>query len=127
MRIFEMHTGPEAYLLLFAWVFAEQIGLPIPAVPALLAAGALAAGSKLNVVSSAIVALTASVLADYLWYHAGAFRSEMVGRFLRRYPNSRVLYAAEHWVRRYGARSLVFAKFVPGLSLAAPPLTGLCG
>jgi membrane protein DedA with SNARE-associated domain len=127
MRVFENYMGPQAYLVLFAWVFAEQVGFPIPAVPVLLAAGALAAADKLNLAALVTVGVAAAVLADYLWYRAGSFRSEMVGQFLRRHPDSRILRTAEGLVRRYGARSLVFAKFVPGLSLAAPPLTGISG
>ena len=71
MRVAEIHPGIEGYLLLFGWVFAEQIGLPLPAAPALLAAGALAAGGSLNAVVLIVVALAASVLADYLWYLPG--------------------------------------------------------
>ncbi len=127
MRVASIHPGPEGYLILFAWVFAEQIGLPLPAAPALLAAGALAAGGSLNLVLLIVVALAASVLADYLWYRAGTFRSDTMGRFLRRHPDSRVLRNAERLVARYGSCCLVFAKFVPGLSLAAPPLSGMCG
>lgn len=74
--------------MLFAWVF-EQIGLPLPAAPMLVAAGAVAAGGSLNVMLVVVVALAASVLADYLWYRAGAFGSDTVNRFLRRHPNAR--------------------------------------
>ena len=127
MRVAEIHPGIEGYLLLFGWVFAEQIGLPLPAAPALLAAGALAAGGSLNAVVLIVVALAASVLADYLWYRAGTLRRAAVSRFLRRNPDSRVLHIAERLVLRYGSRTLVFAKFVPGLSLVAPPLAGMWG
>ena len=61
MRLFEMHVGPEGYLVLFAWVLAEQIGLPLPAAPALLAAGALAARGGLKFALIIPVALAASV------------------------------------------------------------------
>ena len=126
MRVATIHPGAEGYLILFTWVFAEQIGFPFPAAPALVAAGALAAGGNLNVHLLIAVALAASVLADYLWYRAGFFRSGAIGRFLRRHPDS-VLQKAERLVARYGSCSLVFAKFVPGLSLAAPPLNGMSG
>src|SRR5215472_692709 len=127
MRVAEIHPGPEGYLLLFAWVFAEQIGLPLPAAPALLAAGALAAGGSINLFLLVGIAVAASVLPDYLWFRAGSFGSDAMSRFLRRHPGSRVLRRAESLFTRYGNRSLLFAKFVPGLSLAAPPLSGLCG
>jgi membrane protein DedA with SNARE-associated domain len=66
MPIAGMHAGFEGYLLLFAFVFAEQIGLPLPAAPVLLAAGALAAGGRPNIVLLVLAAVAASVLADYL-------------------------------------------------------------
>ena len=40
----------HGYLLLFAWVLIEQMGLPLPAVPLLIAAGALAGSGKLNMI-----------------------------------------------------------------------------
>jgi membrane protein DedA with SNARE-associated domain len=125
MHAIEMITAPEAYLLLFLWVFAEQIGLPLPAAPALLSAGAIAARGRLHLVPLIAVALTASVLADFMWYSAGSSGSAAANRFLLRHPESRVLQSAKHLFARYGSRSLVFAKFVPGLSLAAPPFSGL--
>jgi membrane protein DedA with SNARE-associated domain len=124
MRIAELHPGPEGYLLLFAWVFAEQIGLPIPAAPALLAAGALAGRGSLHMGLIVAVGLTAAVLADYLWYCAGSFRKERMAAFSRRH---RVIQTGRNAFERYGGCSLVFAKFVPGLSLAVPILSGMCG
>jgi membrane protein DedA with SNARE-associated domain len=127
MRAADIHPSPEGYLILFAWVFAEQIGLPLPAAPALIAAGALAGAGTLHLALLIVVALIASVLADYLWYRAGIFRRDAMGRFLRRYADSQVMQNARHLLARFGKCSLVFAKFVPGLSLAAPPLSGMSG
>jgi membrane protein DedA with SNARE-associated domain len=117
----------KEYLLLFGLVFAEQIGLPLPAAPVLLAAGALAAAGSLNLTLLVSVALVASVLADYLWYRAGSFRKDAISRFLGRHPDSHLLRGAERFIGLYGSRSLLFAKFVPGVSLAAPPLSGAFG
>jgi len=127
MRLSAIHTGPGGYLILGAWVFAEQIGLPFPATPALLAAGALAAAGRLNVAVVVVTAVAASVLADYLWFRAGALGSDAVNRFLRRHGNSKWLRMAEGLSAQFGTRSLVVAKFVPGLSLLAPPLSGVSG
>ena len=123
----QLHTGLEGYLLLFGWVFAEQIGLPLPAAPVLVAAGALAATGSLNFALLISTALSASLLADSLWYRAGVSRQDAVNRFKLRHQDSHVLRSAERLIERYGSRSLIFAKFVPGMSLAAPPLSGTCG
>jgi membrane protein DedA with SNARE-associated domain len=40
----------HGYAVLFGWMFAEQIGLPIPTVPVLLASGALAGNGRLGLV-----------------------------------------------------------------------------
>jgi membrane protein DedA with SNARE-associated domain len=122
-----MHVGPEGYVLLFVSVFAEQIGLPLPATPVLLAAGALAATGGLNVAFIIIVSLAASLLADLLWYRAGASGNQRINRFLNRHSGSRILRATERLFGEYGGSSLLFAKFIPGLSLALPPLSGMYG
>jgi membrane protein DedA with SNARE-associated domain len=118
-------SGPEGQALMFAWVFAEQVGLPLPAAPALLAAGAFAARGPWTLVSLIVTAVTACILADSLWYWAGRSKSADVYRFLRSHPKSRVVRCAERLFAAYGSRSLLFAKFVPGLSLVAPPLSGI--
>lgn len=127
MMAIKLHTGLEGYLLLSGWVFAEQIGLPLPAAPILVAAGALAATGSLNFALLISAALFASLLADYLWYRAGAFRQSAIQRFKSRHRDSRVLRNAERLIERCGSRSLIFAKFIPGMSLAAPPLSGAYG
>jgi membrane protein DedA with SNARE-associated domain len=125
MHVTQTIAAPGGYTILFICVFAEQIGLPLPAAPILLSAGALAARGRLHIVPLIAVALTASVLADLLWYRAGFSQSGAANRFLRRHAESRFLQSAEHLFARYGSRSLLFAKFVPGLSTAAPPFSGL--
>jgi len=57
----------HGYSVVFAWVFAEQIGLPLPAVPVLLAAGALAGAGKLSLGFIIVLAVLASVLSDAIW------------------------------------------------------------
>ena len=59
------------YAVLFAVVLIEQLGLPLPAVPFLLAAGALAATGHASLLAVAVVAVVAAVVADLAWYTAG--------------------------------------------------------
>lgn len=123
----EFHTGLEGYLLLFAWVFAEQIGLPLPAVPTLLVAGELAATGRLKFALLISTALSACLLADSLWYCAGYFGRGAIKRLRLRHSGWLSVRTAERLIERYGSPSLIFAKFVPGMSLAAPPLSGAYG
>jgi membrane protein DedA with SNARE-associated domain len=117
----------HGYLVVFTFVLAEQIGLPIPATPVLLAMGALAGLGRLSYAAALAWAVVASLIADTLWYWLGRKRGYSVLSLLCRIalePDSCVR-RTENVFSRYGAGSLLFAKFVPGLSTAAPPLAGL--
>jgi membrane protein DedA with SNARE-associated domain len=119
----------HGYSVLFAWMAAEQLGLPIPAFPLLLAAGALAGSQRLSLALILLVSVVASLLADTLWYELGRRRGVPVLNFLCRVslePDSCVR-KTEQMFGRYGVRSLVVSKFVPGLGTAAPPLAGIFG
>ena len=59
------------YLLLFAWVLVEQLGLPLPATPVLLAAGALSAEHQISFPASVAVGLAACLLSDTTWFFVG--------------------------------------------------------
>ena len=65
---FLLHHG---YVVLLGWVFAEQIGLPVPSLPLLLAAGALAGTGHLNFFASLFTCVFAAVAADSIWYWMG--------------------------------------------------------
>jgi len=113
--------------MLFAWVAAEQIGFPVPAIPLLLAAGALAGAGKLNLGLVIGTAVLASILSDVAWYEVGRRKGMKVLNLLCRMslePDSCVR-RTEDVFTRHGARSLLVAKFVPGLTTAAPPLAGI--
>ena len=117
------------YLVLFGFVFAEQVGLPIPAVSALLAAGALAGAGRINLPVALAIATVASLLADLIWYALGRRRGSRVLALVCRIslePDSCVR-RTENLFARHGTRSLLIAKFVPGLSTVAPPLAGIFG
>ena len=62
----------HGYVLLFAFVLAEQSGLPIPSTPMLLAAGALAGLSRMNLAFAGTLAIVASLIGDSLWFLAPA-------------------------------------------------------
>lgn len=123
---FVLRHGLEFVFLL---VFAEQIGLPLPATPVLLAAGALAAGGHLGLGATLAVAVAAAVVADSCWYELGRRRGRAILALLCRVslePDSCVRRTQNIFARR-GAAALLYAKFVPGLNTAAPPLAGLFG
>jgi membrane protein DedA with SNARE-associated domain len=88
----------DGYAVLFFWVLFEQLGLPIPAVPLLLATGALAGVGKLKFVPVFGTALVASSLSDHFWYQIGRRRGSKVLSLLCRIsldPDSCVRYTKE--------------------------------
>src|ERR1700756_1965676 len=121
---FLLHHG---YIVLLGWVFAEQIGLPIPSLPMLLAAGALAGTHHMSFFASLLTAVFAAVLADSIWFELGRLKGIKILQFLCKIslePDSCVR-RTEGVFSKQGARSLLLAKFIPGLSTVAPPLAGI--
>ena len=117
------------YLLLFLFVLAEQVGLPVPAVPVLLGVGALAGAGGMSLVGALGVALAASLPADIVWYELGRRRGTRVLGLLCRIslePDSCVRRTENLFIQR-GRKALVIAKFLPGFSTVAPPLAGMVG
>ncbi len=117
----------HGYIVLFAAVLAEQSGFPLPSAPFLLAAGALAGLGRLNILEALALAILASLVGDSLWFYLGRSRGSSILRFLCKIalePDSCVRQTGTVY-SRYGADSLLFAKFVPGLSTVAPPMAGM--
>ncbi len=117
----------HGYFVLFLGVFAEQIGLPLPSVPFLLAGGAMASNGDLNYGWVLALPMLASVSSDLIWYEIGRRKGPRVLRTLCRIalePDSCVRHT-EDLFARYGAWTLLAAKFVPGLNTTAPPLAGV--
>ncbi|HVO98538.1 MAG TPA: VTT domain-containing protein [Bryobacteraceae bacterium] len=117
----------HGYLLLFAVVLAEQLGAPIPAMPVLLAMGALIGSGKYSWAGALWLSVAAATAADGAWYLIGRKRGSSVLKLLCRIslePDSCVS-TTRYWFKRLGGWALVIAKFVPGLSTVSPPMAGL--
>jgi membrane protein DedA with SNARE-associated domain/rhodanese-related sulfurtransferase len=117
----------HGYLLMFAWVFAEQAGLPIPSAPLLLAAGALSGMHQMNLVTSIAFATIGAVASDAMWYELGRRKGVRVLQLLCRIslePDSCVRRTQISFTRN-GPRVLLGAKFIPGLNAMAAPLSGI--
>ena len=116
-------------LIVFGTVLLEQIGLPIPAMPMLIVAGALAAGGEISWAACLAASVAACLISDYFWFKAGRFYGKRVLRLLCKISLSPdyCVSQTEDKFRRWGAKSLVVAKFVPGFNTVAPPLAGAMG
>ena len=114
-------------MVVFVTVLAEQVGLPIPAIPVLLAAGAVVADGQAHLSVLTGLSVAACLLGDMVWFELGRHRGRQALALL-----CRVSLEPDACVRRtenlfitHGIRALVLAKFIPGLSTIAPALAGL--
>jgi membrane protein DedA with SNARE-associated domain len=112
--------------IIFGNVFLEQLGAPVPALPTLIVAGALAQQERMDLLPVLGVALLASLLADTVWFLIGRWQGHRVLRTVCRLslsPDSCVR-GTEDLFERAGMPSLLYAKFIPGYNMIAPPLAG---
>jgi membrane protein DedA with SNARE-associated domain/rhodanese-related sulfurtransferase len=115
--------------LVFVNVLAEQAGVPVPAYPTLIVAGAYLTVGEGRVLALVTVGALAAVIADTLWYLAGRRFGTRVLRTLCRIslsPDSCVRQT-ETIFERFGPASMLFAKFVPGFASVATALAGALG
>ena len=119
-------AGRYGMAAVFFTVLLESLGLPVPAMPLLAVAAAYAAADQLGLARIIALSVLACVMGELLWYVAGQRYGSRVLRTLCRIslsPDSCVRQTEEVF-GRWGAVTLVFAKFVPGLATIAPPLAG---
>ena len=114
------------YLLLFVWVLVEQLGIPLPATPVLLAAGALSAEHQISFPLALLVGIAGSLVADSTWFLVGRRYGHNILRILCKLslePTTCVRKTQDSFGRRRGV-TLMIANFVPGLATLAPPVAG---
>jgi membrane protein DedA with SNARE-associated domain len=123
LRFFTEHS----YTLLFLSVLAQQLGLPLPSTPFILAAGVLARSGKMSLGLAIALALAAALLADMVWYEVGRRRGIRVLRLLCRISlePDYCVRRTENSFARHGPKTLLIAKLVPGISAVATPLAGI--
>jgi membrane protein DedA with SNARE-associated domain/rhodanese-related sulfurtransferase len=117
----------HGYSLLFAWVLAEEAGLPVPSAPMLLAAGALAGTGRMYLPITVALPVLAATFCDTLWYTLGRRYGGGVLRLICRIslePDSCVRRTQLSFGRR-GPWALVIAKFIPGLNAMTAPMAGV--
>ena len=116
-------------IVLFAAVLAEQLGLPLPSLPWIIAAGAMAADGKINLPAALTGIIAACLIADLFWFKLGQYGGSRIMGVLCRIslqPDSCVRKSRDLF-DRHGMRSVIAAKFIPGLSAIVSPLAGISG
>jgi membrane-associated protein len=123
------HYGLWTYALLFFIIFAETGLVVTPFLPGdslLFAAGALSAGSALNVHVLALVLAAAAVLGNVVNYGIGAFLGPKV--FTREDSwllRKKHLERAHAFFEKYGGRSIILTRFVPIVRTFVPFVAGV--
>jgi membrane protein DedA with SNARE-associated domain/rhodanese-related sulfurtransferase len=118
--------GQYGLLIVIINVLLDQIGLPVPAVPTLVVAGAVAADGHMSLAALFFGSVIACLAADSGWYLVGQRYGIRVLKTLCKVslePDSCVSQTQTRF-ERWGVNSLVIAKFVPGLAIIAPPMAG---
>lgn len=120
---FFLHYG---YAILFLWVLAEQLGMPIPSAPLMITAGTLTATHRMNLSLALLSVLAASLISDSLWYQLGKRFGGTVVRLVCRLSmeSSTCVRRTEDYFTKHGPASLLLAKFIPGLGTVAAPIAG---
>jgi membrane protein DedA with SNARE-associated domain/rhodanese-related sulfurtransferase len=120
------HFGLAA---VFINVLVEQLGAPIPAYPTLVITGALSGRSDYSVITLLITAVCAALIADVAWYLAGKRYGRKVMATLCRISLSpdACVRQTESIYMRWGAPSLLVAKFIPGFASIGSALAGTLG
>lgn len=129
-----MHTTVEmflhySYLLVFAWVLMEQLGVPIPSTPILLTAGTLTATHQMRLHWIILAVLLGAFVGDSVWFRLGHRYGSAVTRFICRFSleAASCVRKTEDMLTRHGSAALLAAKFLPGLNTMAAPLAGQSG
>lgn len=125
----EQWLGQWGWLGVFVLVLGEQLGLPLPTLPILVLAGMLAGQHASWGGLEWLAATVASLLGGGIWFLIGRSHGRRVLRLLCRIslsPDACVRQTEVSFEKR-GPATLVVARFLPGLSLLAPPLAGGIG
>jgi membrane protein DedA with SNARE-associated domain/rhodanese-related sulfurtransferase len=118
--------GEHVLPTLFGALLAHQLGIPIPAFPLLIWAGAVSYGDPLQVAQAFVIATLAGVVGDLPWYFAGRRYGYRILKLVCKVtlsPDSCVRQTESAFDRR-GPSMLVVSRFLPGIETVAPPLAG---
>jgi len=129
MNEFVSLLASQGPLLVFVVTLATRLGAPVPAVPFLIVAGGLTVGGQVSFVAVTVSAVLGNILGDGVWFLAGRRWGYRVMRLLCRISLSQdsCVRRSESILGRWGGLSLIAAKFVPGVSVVAPPMAGALG
>ena len=118
----------NAYWILGLNTLLHELGVPVPMTPTALVAGARAM-SVIDPVLLIIAIVAGTVIGNSVWFAAGRRYGAAVLKMLCRVSLSPDTCVArtEGTFGRWGASALIVGRFLPGVTLVAPPLAGALG
>jgi membrane protein DedA with SNARE-associated domain/rhodanese-related sulfurtransferase len=119
--------GRYGLVVVFANVLLGEGGLPVPILPILMVAGALATGGSDQLVGLIVAGVAGCLAADLAWYWCGKHYGGRVLGWLCKLSLSpdHCVHQTETMFSKIGMSSLVFAKFLPGLSTVSVAMAGV--
>jgi membrane-associated protein len=120
-------SGSVGYPLLFALVFGESAGLPIPGESSIMVAAIAASTGSLSIVGVLLVAMAAAILGDNLGYLCGRTFGRRVwtaGRIGRR-KREQWLDDVDDFLDDHGSTAVVVARWLPVARFVVPWLAGM--
>ncbi len=117
------------YASVFAGVMLESLGLPIPSELVLILTGHAVESGAFAFAPAVLAAAAGAVLSDSAWSFAGRGGSQSFIRLYCRvsFGSGGCVERTEHNLRRFGAPSLIYARFIPGFRTFAAPMAGMAG
>lgn len=122
-------TSFQSFWILAANTLVHELGIPLPVMPTAFVMGARGtrgAGDLLLLIAAIV---TGMLVGNSVWFAAGRLYGAGVLKFLCRFSLTAdtCVSRTERVFGRWGWSSLVVGRFVPGVSLVAPPLAGALG
>jgi membrane protein DedA with SNARE-associated domain len=116
----------EHAIWLFAWVALNQGGVPIPVVPSLVAAGALASAGHAKLLSIVAVIVGGTLVADLVWYGIGRWRGAQIIALLGRLSRRTVerLHVGEQYFVAHQVGFMLCSRFLPEVNPVAAGMAG---
>jgi len=123
------HYGPHIYTIFFLVIFCETGLVLTPFLPGdslLFTAGAFAALGQLNIWLMFGILSVAAVLGDTVNYWIGHYLGPKVFKWEKsRFFNPEHLKRTHEFYQKYGAKTIILARFVPIVRTFAPFVAGI--
>ena len=121
--------GSTTYIILFLVILCETGLVVLPFLPGdslLFAAGAFAAKGDINIATLFMILCVAAILGDSINYEVGRIIGPRIAqREKSRYVNKEHIAKTHQFYEKYGAKTIIIARFIPIIRTFAPFVAGL--